>query len=211
MAVFADLVTPALLTDRNLCDIMLLVAARLTLQHGICEAACYPMVCTFGVLASHHADAELGIRLSQFGVVLADRQPQIGISGRALLVFGFHVTPWIRPIRSGQPFIQRSLQVSLAAGDLAFAGYSHRGLLSVRMFCGDPLPEICGDAEQGLAFFTQTSGFDLLAEFLTQQRNFTLSLMGRDKEGSFEVPSPDLPYAEEARWPLHALRGDRRS
>jgi PAS domain S-box-containing protein len=205
MAVFADLVTPAVLTDRNLCDIMLLAAARLTLQHGISDSTCYPMVCTFGVLASNHADAELGVRLAQFGVVLADRQPQFGISGRALLVFGFHVTPWIRPIRSGQPFIQRGLKVSLAAGDLAFAGYSHRGLMSVRMFCGDPLPEIYSDAERGLAFFTQTSGFDLLAEFLTQQRNFALSLMGRDEENSFEVPSPNQPYAEEGRWPLPAF------
>ena len=205
MAVFADLVTPAVLTDRNLCDIMLLAAARLTLQHGVCDSTCYPMVCTFGVLASNHADAELGVRLAQFGVVLADRQPQFGISGRALLVFGFHVTPWIRPIRSGEPFIQRALEVSLAAGDLAFAGYSHRGLLSLRMFCGNPLPEIFRDAERGLAFFTQTSGFDLLAEFLTQQRNFALSLMGRDDDNSFEVPNPNQPYAEEGRWPLPAF------
>ena len=36
MGVFADLVTPAFLTDRNLSDIMLLAAARLTIEHGIC-------------------------------------------------------------------------------------------------------------------------------------------------------------------------------
>ena len=76
--------------------------------------------------------------------------------------------------------MQRSLKVSLAAGDLAFFAYSHRGLVSVRLFCGDPLQDVCSDAEQGLALFLQTSGFDLLAEFLTVQRNFTLSLMGRD-------------------------------
>ncbi|SDS53730.1 AAA family ATPase [Bradyrhizobium canariense] len=205
MAVFADLVTPALLTDRNLCDIMLLAAARLTLQHGICEAACYPIVCMFGVLASNHADAELGFRLVQFGVVLADRQPQLGISGRALLIFGLHVTPWIRPIRSGQPFMHRSLEVSLAAGDLAFAAYSHRGLVSVRLFCGDPLQEVCRDAERGLTFFSQNSGFDLLAEFLTVQRSSALSLMGRDEENSFEVPSPTGPYPHEGTWPLSAF------
>jgi PAS domain S-box-containing protein len=205
MAVFADLVTPALLTDRNLSDIMLLVAARLTLQHGICEATCYPMVCTFGVLASNHADVELGFRLAQFGVVLADRQPQFGTSGRALLIFGLHVTPWIRPIRSGQPFMQRSLKVSLAAGDLAFFAYSHRGLVSVRLFCGDPLQDVCSDAEQGLALFLQTSGFDLLAEFLTVQRNFTLSLMGRDEENSFEVACPIKPHHQEGTWPLNAF------
>ena len=205
MAVFADLVTPAVLTDRNLCDIVLLVAARLTLQHGICEAACYPMVCMFGVVASNRADAELGFRLAQFGVVLANRQPQLGISGRALLVFGLHVTPWIRPIRSGQPFIQRSLKVCLAAGDLAFVIYSCRGSVSVRLFCGDPLEEIFRDAEQGLGFFLRSSGFDLLAEFLTLQRNFALSLMGRDEENRFEVPGPAEPYAHEGKWPLAAF------
>ena len=76
MCVLADLVTPAFLTDRNLSDIMLLTAVRLTLQHGICGESCYPLACVFGVLASNHTDAELGFRLSQFGVSLADQQPQ---------------------------------------------------------------------------------------------------------------------------------------
>jgi PAS domain S-box-containing protein len=204
MAVFADLVTPAVLTDRNLCDIMLLAAARLTLQHGVCESACYPMVCTFGVFASD-GDAELGFRLAQFAVVLADREPQLGISGRALLVFGLHVTPWIRPIRSGLPFMQRGLEVSLAAGDLAFAAYSHRGLVSVRLFCGDSLQAVCRDVEQGLALFGQASGFDLLSEFLTGQRNLVLSLIGRADQNSLEVPCPTESYVQEDTSPLAAF------
>ena len=48
--------------------------------------------------------------------------------------------------------MQRGLKMSLAAGDLAFAAYSHRGLVSVGLFCGDPLREVCSDAEQALAF-----------------------------------------------------------
>src|SRR5262249_29654382 len=148
MAVFADLVTPASLTDRNLADIVLLAAARLTLQHGICDEACYPLVTVFGVLASNPADAELRFRLSQFGVVIAEQRPQLELSGRALLVFGHHVIPWVRPIRSGRPFIQRGLNMSLAAGDLAFAGYSYRGLISLRLICGDPLQDVYKDAAE---------------------------------------------------------------
>src|SRR6202000_3331972 len=140
------------LTDRNLSDIMLLAAARLTVEHGVCPESCYPLTTVFGVLASNPNDAELGFRLSRFGAELAEKQPQLGLSGRALLVFGLHVTPWIRPVRSGQPFMQRGLKMSLAGGDLAFVSSSHRGLVSVGLFCGDPLREVCRDGEEALAF-----------------------------------------------------------
>ena len=201
MRVLADLVTPAFLTDRNLSDIMLMAATRLTIEHGICPESCYPLTTAFGVLASNSADAELGFRLSRFGAALADDQPQLGLSGRALLVFGLHVTPWVRPIRSGQPFMQRSLAICLAIGDLAFAAYSHRGLLSVALFCGDPLPEVCLHAEQALVF-AEASGIRLSAEFLSLQRNLALGLMGRDEQHSFEVPASIGPLPSHVKEPL---------
>jgi hypothetical protein len=177
MCVLADLATPAFLTDRNLSDIVLLAAVRLTLEHGICPESCYPLTTVFGVLASNSADADLGFRLSQFGAALADKQPQSGLSGRALLVFGLHVTLWVRPIRSGRPFIQRGLAISLAVGDLTFAAYSHRGLLSVGLFCGEPLADICLHTERALAF-AEASGLRLSVEFFSKQRNLALALMG---------------------------------
>lgn len=201
MRVLADLVTPAFLTDRNLSDVMLLAATCLTIEHGISPESCYPLTTTFGVLASNPADTELGFRLSRFGAALADKQPQLGLSGRALLVFGLHVTPWVRPIRSGLPFLERSLAICLAAGDLAFAAYSHRGLLSVGLFCGDPLTDVCLHAEQALAF-AEASGIWLSAEFLTLQKNLALGLMGRDKEHSFEVPAALGPPPSDVKEPL---------
>ena len=204
IGVLADLLTPAVLTDRNLCDIMILTAARLTLAHGVCAASCYPLTTIFGVLASNSADAELGFRLSRFGAALADRQPQWGLSGRALLVFGLHVTPWVQPIRSGLPFIERGLKVSLAAGDLAFAAYSHRGLVSVRLFCGDPLAEVSESAEQALAF-VETSPNWLSSEFLAVQRDLARALMGRDAEHSFDVPRPIAAHPSEPSQALTAF------
>jgi PAS domain S-box-containing protein len=196
MGVLADLVTPALLTDRNLSDMMVLASARLTLQHGICAESCYPLTTIFGVLASSSTDAELGFRLSQFGAALADQQPQLGLSGRALLVFGLHVTPWIRPIRSGEPFIQRGLKMSFAVGDLAFVSYAHRGLVSVRLFCGDPLREVCKDAEGTIAF-AKASGIDLTADTAIAQRDLALGLIGRDDEKSFEISRPIRSHSSE--------------
>src|SRR5262249_20519987 len=128
----------------------------------------------------------------------------LGLSGRALLVFGLHVTPWVRPIRSGRQFMQRGLTISLAVGDLAFAAYSHRGLLSVGLFCGDPLPEVCQHADEALAF-AQASSIWLSVEFLALQRNLALGLMGRDKERSFEVPGSIEPRPLEDKQPLSAF------
>ena len=55
MAVFSEFVVSSFLTDRNLSDIVLLAAARLTMQYGICAEACYPLACVFGVLAVYQA------------------------------------------------------------------------------------------------------------------------------------------------------------
>jgi PAS domain S-box-containing protein len=186
MAVFADLITPALLTDLNLSNIVILAAVRLTLQHGLCDESCYPLTAAFSVFNIRYADPELGFRLAQFGVFLANRWPQLRLSGRTLMVFGQFVTPWVRPIRSGQPFIRRSLETALATGDLTWVTYSHHALVSSRLFSGDPLEEVCRDAEQGVAF-AKAWGFELIGSQLAAQRDLALSLMGR-KENSFEVP-----------------------
>ncbi|MGY4331836.1 putative ATPase [Bradyrhizobium sp. LB7.2] len=199
MRVLADLVTPAFLTDRNLSDIMLMEATRLTLEHGISPESCYPLTAIFGALASNSTDTELALRLSQFGAALADMQPQTGLSGRALLVFGLHVTPWIRPIRSGRSFIQRALELCLTTGDLAFAAYSHRGLLAMDLFSGEPLPSVLLHVEQALAF-AEALGIRLNSECLATQRALALGLMGRDaghfgKSGSIEASATAEPLS----------------
>ena len=81
------------------------------------------------------------------------------------------MTPWVRPIRSGQPFIRRSLEIALATGDLTWVAYSHRALISSRLFCGDPLQDVCKDAEQGVAF-AEASGFELLGRKLGSAKKF---------------------------------------
>src|ERR1700743_3736419 len=121
--------------------------------------------------------------------------PDLELSGRALRVCGLHVPPWIRPVRSGQPFIQRGLTISLAIGDLAFAAYSHCGLMSLGLFCGDPLRELYGDAEQALAVANNSSAW-LSVDFLAIQKAQTLCLMGRDENIHFDTRGPtgfDLP------------------
>jgi predicted ATPase/signal transduction histidine kinase len=196
MAVLNDLITPALLTDLNLSNIVILRATRVTLQHGICEESCYPLVAAFAVLNTRYAETDLGFRLAQFGVFLANRWPDLKLSGRAKVAFGAFVTPWVLPIRSGQPLLRRALEIASATGDLTWVGYAHHAMIASRLFCGDPLQEICKDVE-GRAAFSEAAGFRLISEFLEIQRQFALSLMERDGENSFEVPNPIAPVPPE--------------
>jgi predicted ATPase/signal transduction histidine kinase len=204
MAVLADLIIPANHVDRDLSDISLLLASRLTLEHGIAPGSCFALTSAFGVLASNPLDAELGFRLSQFGATLADQEPQTGLSGRALLAFGIHTTPWVRPVRFGLPFAQRGVAFCSAVGDLSFVAYGHRGLLSVGLFCGDPLSEICADAEHAIAF-AQASGLLLSVENLASQKFLALVLMGRDQERCFERPTIIASHPSEDTQPLTAF------
>jgi PAS domain S-box-containing protein len=196
MAVFTDLVTPALLTDLNLSNIVILASARLTLQRGICDRSSYPLVCVFSVLNIRYSQAELGLRLAQFGVSLANQQPELRWSGRTLMVFGHFVTPWVLPIRSGEPFIRRALEIALATGDLTWVTYSHRALVLSRYFSGDPLREVCKEAEQAIAF-AEASGLHGHVGALAPQRNLVLSLMGCDRESGFELLDPTAPHPLE--------------
>jgi PAS domain S-box-containing protein len=204
MSVLADLIIPASYVDRDLSDAVLLAATRVTIEHGICPESCFALTTAFGVLASQSDDAELGFRLSQFGAALADKPPHFGLSGRALLAFGLIVTPWVRPIGSGLPFVRRALAICLAVGDLSFAAYAHRGLLSVDLFCGNQLPEVCLRAEQALAF-AQASGLWLSVQTVSVQRRLALGLIGRDEERSFEVPHTISPHPSYRTQPLIAF------
>jgi PAS domain S-box-containing protein len=196
MAVFTDLVTPALLTDLNLSNIVILASARLTLQHGICDRSSYALVCVFSVFDIRYAEAELGLRLARFAVSLANLQPELRWSGRTLMVFGHFATPWVLPIRSGEPFIRRALEIALATGDLTWVTYSHRALVLSRYFCGDPLQEVCKDAEQAIAF-AEASGLHGHIAALAPQRNLALSLMGWGKEIGFAPLDPAAPHPLE--------------
>src|SRR5262249_49921180 len=124
-------------------------------------------------------------------VFLANRWPQLRLSGRTLMVFGQYVMPWVRPIRSGLQFIRGALDTALATGDLTWVTYSHFALVSIRLFCGDPLREICKDTEHGLAF-AEGSYFELLAAVFSVHRNFALGMMGRNN--SFEVLDSTPPH-----------------
>lgn len=204
MSVLADLVTPANLMDRNLCYLTLLASSRLTLQRGICEESCYVLTGVFGALAADPVDAEIGLRLARFGVALAERQPRSQLGGRAFLVFGLLDTPWIRPIRTGRPFIQRGLKILSATGDFAQAAYARRGLVSFGLYCGDPLSEVSKDAEQARAF-CEASRMDLVLENTTTQKNLALRLMGRDGGDGLEASGPVEPHPGEATRPLSAF------
>jgi PAS domain S-box-containing protein len=100
--------------------------------------------------------------------------------------------------------VQRGLAICLAVGDLSFAAYAHRGLVSVDLFCGNQLPEVCLRAEQALAF-AQASGLWLSVQTISVQRRLALGLIGRDEERSFEVPHTIKPHPSYGTQPLIAF------
>ncbi len=112
------------------------------------------------------------------------------------MIFGCFVTPWVRPIRSGRPFVREALEIALATGDLNWVTYSHHALVASRFFSGDPLQEVLKEAEQGVAF-AEASGFNLFGAALAELRDSARSLMGRNKENNFEVPYPTAPLPME--------------
>jgi len=204
MTVFTDLIPPSNVTDRNLSHIVVLAAVRLTLEHGVCAESSYPLVQVFDALGIRYTDAELGFRLARFGAAIADRHPQLWSSGRALTVFGHLVAPWVQPIRTGLAFVQRGLKIAQATGDLTYVAFTRRALVSVRLFCGDPLGEICEDAERALES-GETAGFEVAADAFAVQRTFALGLIRQEKDSGSEEPDLTAPHPLEGPWPQIAF------
>ena len=84
--------------------------------------------------------------------------------------------------------MRRGLEIAFASGDLTWVGYAHHASISSRLFWAIRCRKIRKDLDE-CAAFSEGAGFHLISEFLGTQRQFALSLMGRDEEYSFEVPN----------------------
>ena len=181
MDVFADLIPPALFTDGNLIDFLLIRMTNLSLEQGHCDASCYGYAClnqVFGVrygdYAKSHAFGELALRL-------VDEHALSRYKSRVYMCFGTLVVPWTRPINSSHRFIRQAFEAASASGDPTFAVYCGRNLVSSMIVAGEPLGEIRREAEQALVI-ARAANFRLVVDALLSQLTLIRRFQGRRNE-----------------------------
>ena len=177
MDVLTAVVSPALFTDQNLYCVVIGRMANLSLEHGNSDASSYAYAILGTALGGQFGDYKAAFRFGQLGFNLAAKRGLDRFKARIYLIFGHHVMPWTKPIRSGRSLMRLALDAAQEAGDLTYAAFSRTHLVTHLLASGDPLDEVQREAEAGLDFARQAR-FGLVVDRITGQLQLIRTLRG---------------------------------
>ena len=184
--VLTKLAVPAWNTDANLLSLLTCRAVNLSLEGGNCDGSCFAYV-VLGLLAGpHFGDYQAGFRFGRLGYDLVEQRGLKRFQARTYMNFGNVVLPWTRHVRTGRDLLRRGFEAANRIGDLIFAAYCCHHLSTNLLAAGDPLDEVQGEAERGLAF-AQKMRFGLGIDFSAAQVGLVRTLRGSTPNfGSFD-------------------------
>jgi PAS domain S-box-containing protein len=175
--VLTKLAVPAWYTDASLLSLVTCRAVNLSLEGGNCDGSCFAYV-VLGLLAGpHFGDYQAGFRFGRLGYDLVEQRGLKRFQARTYMNFGNVVLPWTRHVRTGRDLLRRGFEAANRIGDLIFAAYCCHHLTTNLLAAGDPLDEVQGEAERGLAF-AQKIRFGLGVDFSAAQLGLIRTLCG---------------------------------
>ncbi len=152
MAVLTELFPAAYAVDRYLLELVLLRMTNLSLEHGHCDSSSVAYSALNMALGSHFADYTSAYGLGQLACELVDRRGADRYKARVYSCFAAFTMPWIKHIPLCQPMMTQAFEVGRSMGDIAFAAYNSRNLITHLLVSGVPLDQVQREAEQAIAF-----------------------------------------------------------
>jgi PAS domain S-box-containing protein len=207
MDVLTKLMPPALMTDDKLLCLVITRMVNLSLEYGNSNASCCGYVWLGQILGSHFGNYSAALRFGQLSVALVDKRGLDTFKARVYLDFGDFVSPWARHVRSARAFVQRAFAAANEIGDLTYAGYCCKSIVTHSLASGEPLSDVERDATEGLDF-AQKAGFGIMVDAIMGQlclirtlrgltRDFRSSNDAQFDEGEFEQhleANPNLAF-----------------
>ncbi|GAB2890751.1 AAA family ATPase [Paraburkholderia jirisanensis] len=175
LQVLADLIPPALFTSPNLPNLIALHMAHISFEHGVSDASCYGYICVSEV-ARRADDFRMCVAFAELGLHLVDVRGFARYKARVHMLFGL-VQSWTRPVRDALPYLRMAFDEAMQAGDITFAAYCRRNLISPMLVYGAPLAEVRQLAYESLAFARGT-GFALVIDAIRAQISYVDTLRG---------------------------------
>jgi PAS domain S-box-containing protein len=210
----AAVLTPALFTDEKLLCLVVSRMANLSLEHGNSDGSCLAYVWVGSMIAGpRFGDYQAAFRFGRLGYDLVEQRGLKRFQAKTYMNFGNVVIPWARHIRAGRDVLRRAFEAANQSGDLNFAAFCCNHLNTNLLAAGDPLDEVQGEAERGLAF-AQKMRFGFVIDAITGQLGLIRTLRGLtstfgsfDEEGFDErlferhlANNPALALAEARYW-----------
>ncbi|MDH6170769.1 putative ATPase/signal transduction histidine kinase [Variovorax boronicumulans] len=191
--IFADLIPPALYTDQNLVDLILLRMANLAIMHGHTDASANGYVCMTQVFGVRYGDYTAAREFGALALHLVDERGLVGYRGRVYMAFGTMVVPWTQPARAARDYIRRAYKVLVETADHTFAIYCAPNEASGMLFAGKFLGDVRDTVERGLAI-ARDANFQFVVDALLSQK----LVLARLQDGTRGDPGaqPSLPQED---------------
>jgi PAS domain S-box-containing protein len=211
--VLAKLAEPALYHSPNLLCLVICRMINLSLERGNADASSLAYACVGLIAGPRFGDYETGYRFGRLGYELVEQRGLKRFQARTYLLFGNLVLPWKRPVRAGRELLCRAFEAANRSGDLTFAAHCCNQLNTNLLAAGDPLEQVQGEAERGLAF-AQKMRFGAAIDTISAQLGLVRTLrgltptFGRFDDANFDelrierrfAENPDLALAECWYW-----------
>jgi PAS domain S-box-containing protein len=152
MEVLGDLISPALLTDRNLHALVVGRVVNLSLEFGNCDGSCFGYIWAAGVLAANFGNYPACFSFGRLASDLVDKRGLDRFKARVYVSSGVLITPWSQHFRNALPIARRNFEAALRSGDRNFAAYAAYFGITMHLALGDPLGRTQEEAEDLLAF-----------------------------------------------------------
>ncbi|AUT75951.1 protein kinase [Paraburkholderia hospita] len=175
--VLAKCFGPAVQTDVNLVSLTICKGASLSIERGNCDASCLLYANVGRVAGPRFGDYNAGFRFGQLGCDLIERRGLRRFEASTYLCFAVVVMPWMKHVRSRRDLMRRAFEAANRIGDLAYGAYAGNELNSNLLFAGEPLHEVQGEAERGLAYAGKVR-FGLVIDLITTQLALIRTLRG---------------------------------
>ncbi|CCM77279.1 AAA family ATPase [Rhizobium mesoamericanum] len=180
MEVLAYTILPAIVTDRNLEDLIYAKMVSLSLSHGNCDASCYAYVSVIIPLGLRFGDYETGKHFGKLGLDLVDSHGLDRFKARVYSCYGCFVVPWTQHLPASEHYSRQAMAVAIAGADVVFSVAPAQALVSHLLVGGVPLDMVQRDAQSFLVGARRT-GFSLAADGAVAQLLLIRELGGFDR------------------------------
>jgi len=177
--IFADLIPPALYTDQDLVDLIVLRMANLAIEQGHADASADGYVCMNQIFGVRYGDYATARAFGELALHLVDEQGLRKYRARVYMSFGTIFVPWVMPARAARDYIRRAYDIAVESGDHTFAVYCGRNEATGMLFAGDYLGDVRDTVARGLAI-ARDANFQLVIDALLAQ----WELLSRLTEGA---------------------------
>jgi predicted ATPase/signal transduction histidine kinase len=190
MAVLTELFPAAYAVDRYLLELVLLRMTTLSLQHGHAESSSVAYSALNMALGSHFGDYATAYRLGVLACELVDRRGIERYKARVYSCFAAFAMPWFKHLPLCRPLMVRAFEIGRSNGDMAFASYNSRNLMTHLLMSGTALAVVQREAEEAMAF-AQRLQLGLPPERFIEQ----LALVRKLRSVSADTSQPDDDWA----------------